>query len=273
MPDKKSMRAIILIRSSPMARLPPLITRISPSDDACEAIRAVAATRVASRAHLTACPSPDAPDRHGNQHDPRQVTTPIPSQSMQVISTGDSFSTRPCRPEQAGNETVPIMCQKNDMFWQCSACWGSLCHFQSHSPDAISPQNMGKISMISKENGGEDGIRTHEGGLVPTPLAGERLKPLGHLSTAGYRRGVATCTRGFSRCAGCGPDCCRIAAGTEPFHAAPGPDRILSRAAPGEAEVSGVRCHVSVVRDQTTDDVRGSGAKRPTVASIRSRTV
>ena len=87
---------------------------------------------VASMAHLTACPSPDAPDRHGNQHDPRQLTTPIPSQSMQVISTGDSFSVRPCRPEQAGNGTVPIMCQKNDMFWQCSACWGSLCHFQSH---------------------------------------------------------------------------------------------------------------------------------------------
>jgi hypothetical protein len=30
--------------------------------------------------------------------------------------------------------------------------------------------------------GGEDGIRTHEALLEPTPLAGERLRPLGHLS-------------------------------------------------------------------------------------------
>ena len=32
------------------------------------------------------------------------------------------------------------------------------------------------------KNGGEDGIRTHEALLEPTPLAGERLRPLGHLS-------------------------------------------------------------------------------------------
>ena len=31
-------------------------------------------------------------------------------------------------------------------------------------------------------NGGEDGIRTHETLLRSTPLAGERLRPLGHLS-------------------------------------------------------------------------------------------
>ncbi len=30
--------------------------------------------------------------------------------------------------------------------------------------------------------GGEGGIRTHEGRLTLTPLAGERLQPLGHLS-------------------------------------------------------------------------------------------
>lgn len=30
--------------------------------------------------------------------------------------------------------------------------------------------------------GGEDGIRTHETLLESTPLAGERLRPLGHLS-------------------------------------------------------------------------------------------
>ena len=33
-------------------------------------------------------------------------------------------------------------------------------------------------------NGGEDGIRTHDTLLTYTPLAGERLRPLGHLSGA-----------------------------------------------------------------------------------------
>lgn len=33
-------------------------------------------------------------------------------------------------------------------------------------------------------NGGENGIRTHENLLSPTPLAGERLRPLGHLSVS-----------------------------------------------------------------------------------------
>ena len=32
------------------------------------------------------------------------------------------------------------------------------------------------------ENGGEGGIRTLDTGLGYTPLAGERLRPLGHLS-------------------------------------------------------------------------------------------
>ena len=36
--------------------------------------------------------------------------------------------------------------------------------------------------MIFLAAGGEDGIRTHEALLEPTPLAGERLRPLGHLS-------------------------------------------------------------------------------------------
>ena len=35
-----------------------------------------------------------------------------------------------------------------------------------------------------KQDGGEDGIRTHEKLLTSTPLAGERLRPLGHLSVA-----------------------------------------------------------------------------------------
>ena len=36
------------------------------------------------------------------------------------------------------------------------------------------------------DNGGEDGIRTHDGLSTHTPLAGERLQPLGHLSTDVY---------------------------------------------------------------------------------------
>jgi hypothetical protein len=34
------------------------------------------------------------------------------------------------------------------------------------------------------QDGGEDGIRTHEKLLTSTPLAGERLRPLGHLSVS-----------------------------------------------------------------------------------------
>src|SRR5690242_3275351 len=40
------------------------------------------------------------------------------------------------------------------------------------------------VLRSSKQDGGEDGIRTHEALLRPTPLAGERLRPLGHLSGA-----------------------------------------------------------------------------------------
>src|ERR1700691_704556 len=43
-----------------------------------------------------------------------------------------------------------------------------------------------------RETGGERGIRTLEGLLTPTPLAGVRLRPLGHLSD----RAVAPRTRG-----------------------------------------------------------------------------
>ncbi len=38
--------------------------------------------------------------------------------------------------------------------------------------------------MGNQNNGGEDGIRTHDTLLTYTPLAGERLRPLGHLSGA-----------------------------------------------------------------------------------------
>ncbi len=48
----------------------------------------------------------------------------------------------------------------------------------SHSPDTKKPGNSGLFS----NNGGEGGIRTPDTGLGYTPLAGERLRPLGHLS-------------------------------------------------------------------------------------------
>ena len=37
-------------------------------------------------------------------------------------------------------------------------------------------------------DGGEEGIRTLDALLTHTPLAGERLRPLGHLSTFGHIR-------------------------------------------------------------------------------------
>ncbi len=37
---------------------------------------------------------------------------------------------------------------------------------------------------VSRKTGGERGIRTLDGLLTHTPLAGERLRPLGHLSSA-----------------------------------------------------------------------------------------
>ena len=43
--------------------------------------------------------------------------------------------------------------------------------------------------FCKKKNGGEEGIRTLDTGLPYTPLAGERLRPLGHLSTAVDRQG------------------------------------------------------------------------------------
>ena len=41
-----------------------------------------------------------------------------------------------------------------------------------------------RAKLGAKKDGGEDGIRTHEKLLTSTPLAGERLRPLGHLSVA-----------------------------------------------------------------------------------------
>ena len=39
-------------------------------------------------------------------------------------------------------------------------------------------------------DGGEEGIRTLDALLTHTPLAGERLRPLGHLSTCGDTEGA-----------------------------------------------------------------------------------
>lgn len=43
------------------------------------------------------------------------------------------------------------------------------------------PEN---TKVLTEFDGGEDGIRTHDTLLTYTPLAGERLRPLGHLSGA-----------------------------------------------------------------------------------------
>ena len=39
--------------------------------------------------------------------------------------------------------------------------------------------------IVPKGGGGDEGIRTLDGLMTHTPLAGERLRPLGHVSTAG----------------------------------------------------------------------------------------
>jgi hypothetical protein len=51
------------------------------------------------------------------------------------------------------------------------------------------PEPLATQGLLRRNNGlggagGEDGIRTHEKLLTSTPLAGERLRPLGHLSGA-----------------------------------------------------------------------------------------
>ena len=45
-----------------------------------------------------------------------------------------------------------------------------------------SPGLRGRLLRVGRECGGERGIRTLDGLLTHTPLAGERLQPLGHLS-------------------------------------------------------------------------------------------
>lgn len=48
----------------------------------------------------------------------------------------------------------------------------------------------GGIGVRWQRSGGEDGIRTHETLMRSTPLAGERLRPLGHLSGKGEIAGT-----------------------------------------------------------------------------------
>ena len=42
-----------------------------------------------------------------------------------------------------------------------------------------------KNNDLSEKNGGDEGIRTLDELLAHTPLAGERLRPLGHVSVGG----------------------------------------------------------------------------------------
>ena len=63
------------------------------------------------------------------------------------------------------------------------------------SPSRITLENNGKIrpqpdreNAFARASGGEEGIRTLETVPPSTPLAGERLRPLGHLSANGYSR-------------------------------------------------------------------------------------
>ena len=51
-----------------------------------------------------------------------------------------------------------------------------------------STSNSHVLSFKHIANGGEEGIRTLDALLTHTPLAGERLRPLGHLSTFGHIR-------------------------------------------------------------------------------------
>ena len=60
-------------------------------------------------------------------------------------------------------------------------------------------------------NGGEGGIRTLDGGLAHTPLAGERLQPLGHLSSRSAESipEPLRSAKRMRRCALPGPERCR----------------------------------------------------------------
>ena len=45
--------------------------------------------------------------------------------------------------------------------------------------------NLFNINYLPEGDGGDEGIRTLDGLMTHTPLAGERLRPLGHVSERG----------------------------------------------------------------------------------------
>ena len=61
---------------------------------------------------------------------------------------------------------------------------------QARPRAARSGHPIGGVSEASRdmENGGDEGIRTLDILLRYTPLAGERLQPLGHVSTIAFAR-------------------------------------------------------------------------------------
>ena len=74
-------------------------------------------------------------------------------------------------------------------------------------PEGIEPPTLWFVAKYSIQLsygrnifGGERGIRTLDGILSHTPLAGERLRPLGHLSVQ-WRRSIAGILRRSTRCA------------------------------------------------------------------------
>ncbi len=69
---------------------------------------------------------------------------------------------------------------------RCPAIWSnpllgfsSLCELKINTADSLR-----KLGLAYHNSGGEGGIRTLDGVLPHTPLAGERLQPLGHLSNS-----------------------------------------------------------------------------------------
>ena len=65
--------------------------------------------------------------------------------------------------------------------------------WQSEALNKTSPRDAGLVI-----NGGEGGIRTLDTLLTYTPLAGERLQPLGHFSGSSYQKPASSTCRRFS---------------------------------------------------------------------------
>lgn len=137
----------------------------------------------------------------------RRIHTPHPSGSLEQVVHGGSLQQRSkansLRSRRGSAEIVTLFQASSTLSW---AYWRSeLLQNFSHGPPSTSrsgrlvkpagvlvrhlrpdikkPPQWGGFFMY----GGEGGIRTPDTGLGYTPLAGERLRPLGHLS------GVCTC--------------------------------------------------------------------------------